>query len=202
MLSHSSFQCNLWSEALGLVGVVFYVCDTGIQPPEGVSPWLCKTGSREEARPIAHIHKTKYKDVVGRVIWQCQHLHSIVLAAKWVGAERSSDLLRWSALSSLSRPQQTAARSGAEGEQWPLIYVHTPPSSTCLFDLFLHTAFKVISTVSPWMPQTYKSEENRPVISVNNAWDQLSLKTKWFWRRPSHAYGWGWDRSTNLLGSP
>lgn len=75
------------------------------------------------------------------------------------------------------------------------------PPSACLFDLFLHTAFKVISTVSPWMPQCYKSEENRPVILVNNAWNQLSLKTKEFWRRPSHAYGWGRDQSTNLLGS-
>lgn len=28
------------------------------------------------------------------------------------------------------------------------------------------------------MPQSYKSEENRPVTLVNNAWDQLSLKTK------------------------
>lgn len=138
-------------------------------------------------------------DVVGR---QCQRLHSVVLAAKWMRAERSGDLLRWSALSSLSRPQQTAAWSGAEGQQWPLIYVSTPPSSTCLLDLFLHTAFKVISTVSPWLPQSYKSEENRPVILVNNAWDQLSLKTKEFWRRPSHAYGWGRDQSTNLLGSP
>ena len=75
------------------------------------------------------------------------------------------------------------------------------PPSACLFDLFLHTAFKVISTVSPWMPQCYKSEENRPVILVNNAWDQLSLNKKEFWRRPSLAYGWGRDRSTNLLGS-
>lgn len=74
------------------------------------------------------------------------------------------------------------------------------PPSACLFDLFLHTAFKVISTVSPWMPQCYKSKENRPVILVNNAWDQLSLKTKEFWRRPSYAYGWGGDQSTNLLG--
>lgn len=52
----------------------------------------------------------------------------------------------------------------------------TPPQPACLFDLFLHTTFKVISTVSPWMPQSYKSEENGPVILVNNARDELSLK--------------------------
>lgn len=182
------------------------VCETVIQPPEGVSPWVFTSWKNLERKPLVQIHWTTYKDVIDRLVWQCHHLHSRLLAAKWVAAESSYDLLRWSALSSLSRPQQTAARPRAEGEQWPLIYVHTLPPSpllpACLFDLFLHTAFKVISTVSPWMPQCNKSEKNRPVILVNNAWDQLSLKTKEFWRTPSHAYGWGWDQSTNLLGSP
>lgn len=61
--------------------------------------------------------------------------------------------------------------------------------------LVLHTAFKVISTVSPWVPRSYKSEENRPVILVNNAWNQLSLKTKEFVWRQSHACGWGRKQS-------
>lgn len=45
------------------------------------------------------------------------------------------------------------------------------------------------------MPECYKSEKNRPVILVNNAWDQLSLKTKEFLRRPSFAYQWEQDQS-------